>query len=90
MKKVKPYFLFIIVVIADIAVWVNNPDLGTRVLKSTGLNFFQMLGIIPPIFLLIGLLDIWVPREKVIRYMGDNSGFSRELQRPDPYMSLSP
>ncbi|MBA1334532.1 MAG: hypothetical protein HPY66_2381 [Firmicutes bacterium] len=74
MKKIKPYLLLIIVAIADIFVLLTNPELGSKVLKSTGLNFYQMLGIIPPIFLLIGLLDVWVPREKVIRYMGENSG----------------
>jgi uncharacterized membrane protein YraQ (UPF0718 family) len=75
MKKIKPYILIIVVAVIDAFVYFNNPDLGSRVLKSTGMNFVQMLGIIPPIFLLIGLLDVWVPREKVIKYMGENSGF---------------
>jgi uncharacterized membrane protein YraQ (UPF0718 family) len=75
MKKIRPYILIIVVAVIDIFVYLNNPDLGSRVLKSTGMNFAQMLGIIPPIFLLIGLLDVWVPREKVIKYMGQNSGF---------------
>ncbi len=33
-----------------------------------------MLLVIPPIFILLGLLDVWVPREKMIRYMGEGSG----------------
>ncbi|NLX46312.1 MAG: permease [Treponema sp.] len=33
-----------------------------------------MLLVIPPIFVLLGLLDIWVPREKMIKYMGKDSG----------------
>ena len=34
----------------------------------------SMLMIVPPIFLLIGLFDVWIPRETVIRLMGDSSG----------------
>jgi uncharacterized membrane protein YraQ (UPF0718 family) len=33
-----------------------------------------MFLVIPPIFILLGLLDVWVPREKMIRYMGEGSG----------------
>jgi uncharacterized membrane protein YraQ (UPF0718 family) len=33
-----------------------------------------MLKIVPPIFLMIGLLDIWVPKETMIRFMGEKSG----------------
>jgi uncharacterized membrane protein YraQ (UPF0718 family) len=33
-----------------------------------------MLLVIPPIFLLMGLLDVWVPRDQMIKYMGPGSG----------------
>lgn len=45
--------------------------------KSLSMIAFQaktMLLVIPPIFLLLGLMDVWVPREKMIRYMGRGSG----------------
>jgi uncharacterized membrane protein YraQ (UPF0718 family) len=34
-----------------------------------------MLLVVPPIFLLLGLLDVWVPRETLIKYMGEASGW---------------
>ncbi len=34
----------------------------------------EMLMVLPPIFILLGLLDVWVPRETMIRFMGDQSG----------------
>lgn len=37
-------------------------------------QFWTMLQIVPPIFLLIGLLDVWVPRETMIKLMGEESG----------------
>jgi uncharacterized membrane protein YraQ (UPF0718 family) len=45
--------------------------------KAIDSIFFQtktMLLVIPPIFILLGLLDVWVPREKMIKYMGPGSG----------------
>jgi uncharacterized membrane protein YraQ (UPF0718 family) len=45
--------------------------------KSISMIAFQtktMFFLIPPIFILLGLLDVWVPREKMIRYMGEGSG----------------
>ena len=37
-------------------------------------QFVEMLKIVPPVFLMIGLLDVWVPRETMIKMMGDKSG----------------
>jgi uncharacterized membrane protein YraQ (UPF0718 family) len=74
MKHIKPYILLILVVIIDLAIIIVNPELGLKVLASTRFNFLTMLAILPPIFLLIGLLDVWVPREQFMRFMGEKSG----------------
>ncbi|HAJ78174.1 MAG TPA: permease [Fibrobacteres bacterium] len=45
--------------------------------KATEILLFQaetMLLVIPPVFILLGLLDVWVPREKMMRFMGPESG----------------
>ncbi|MDK2809243.1 MAG: hypothetical protein PWP24_1981 [Clostridiales bacterium] len=49
-------------------------SLGLSALHSAFFQFVSMLKIVPPIFLMIGLLDIWVPRETMIRLMGEKSG----------------
>ena len=33
-----------------------------------------LLLVVPPIFVLLGLLDVWVPREQMMRFMGPGSG----------------
>lgn len=43
--------------------------------KSSLEQFLIMLEIVPPIFVLIGLLDVFVPRETMIKLMGDDSKF---------------
>lgn len=50
--------------------------LAIDAVKSATNQFWLMIQIVPPIFVLIGLLDVWVPRETMIKYMGDKSGFT--------------
>jgi uncharacterized membrane protein YraQ (UPF0718 family) len=52
----------------------SNTSIGLNSLQSAGYQFITMLKIVPPIFLMIGLLDIWVPRETMIKLMGEKSG----------------
>lgn len=49
--------------------------MGMQALEVTGSSFIQMISIIPPIFILLGLLDVWVPKETMVKYMGESSGF---------------
>ncbi|MEW6624509.1 MAG: permease [Bacillota bacterium] len=53
---------------------ILKPDMGFKAASLTGENFLFMLKIIPPIFLILGLLDVWVPKETMIKYMGKGSG----------------
>lgn len=48
--------------------------LEIRSFGITWKNTIEMLSVIPPIFILLGLLDVWVQRETMIRYMGEKSG----------------
>lgn len=51
-----------------------NNSYATNSLNIAKSNIITMLSVIPPIFVLIGLLDVWVPKETMIKYMGDDSG----------------
>ena len=51
-----------------------DPPSGRKAAQVTLFSFKEMLLVIPPIFVLLGLLDVWVPREKMVRFMGDKSG----------------
>jgi uncharacterized membrane protein YraQ (UPF0718 family) len=54
---------------------VLGSDTGTRTI--TGLWHFarQMLLLLPFAFVLIGLFEVWIPRETVERHLGIRSGF---------------
>ncbi len=53
---------------------VVNYDFGMRSLRTSAFGLLEMLSVLPPIFILLGLLDEWVPRETMVRYMGAESG----------------
>ncbi len=53
---------------------IYDISLGIKSLQSASFQILSMLKIVPPIFLLIGLLDVWVPRETMIKLMGKGSG----------------
>ena len=58
----------------DIVVYLQSPALGREIASHTRESFLEMLSFIPPIFVILGLLDTWVPREQVIRHLGVGSG----------------
>ena len=39
------------------------------------MNFLEVLSVLPPIFILLGLLDVWVDRATMVKYLGKGSGF---------------
>ena len=66
---------FYIIGIISVFVYFWLPKEGLRVYRVVWDNILFILGIIPPIFILVGLFDVWVPREKVTHHLGDRSGW---------------
>lgn len=75
MKSVlKRYRVFLITAGAFAILTLINFQLGLKALSNASYTLKEMLLVIPPIFVLLGLLDVWVPRETMIKYMGERSG----------------
>ncbi|MCW1713785.1 MULTISPECIES: permease [Synergistaceae] len=70
----KRYRPFLIALACVGVLTLFNRGIGTKALFISVNSFVQMLFIIPPVFVLLGLLDVWVSRESMIRYMGEGSG----------------
>lgn len=73
-KLIKRYRSFLIVLGALIILTLFNRTLGSKALSISINSFKEMLLVIPPVFILLGLLDVWVPRETMVKYMGEGSG----------------
>ena len=70
----KRYIFFILCLIIIIIVTITNKDLGLKSFNIAFSSFKQMLQVVPPIMIILALIDVWIPRETMMKYMGDNSG----------------
>ena len=79
MKTLKRYRAAIIAGAALVAFMIVFPDLAPKAGQSLWDQVKTMLLVLPPIFLLLGLLDVWVPRATMMKYMGPLSGIRGPL-----------
>lgn len=79
METIKKYKWFLIFIGLNGLLFIYNQQTGVLAAKNSVSNFVEMLKVLPPIFILIGLFDVWVPRETLIKYMGEGSGFKGML-----------
>jgi uncharacterized membrane protein YraQ (UPF0718 family) len=73
-RFIEKYRLFLIVFGLNLLALFFYPQIGVDSLIFTGKNFLNFLCMLTPIFICIGLLDVWVEREIMIRIMGEKSG----------------
>lgn len=70
----KRYRFFLILAVINLLLIILFPVIGKKSVNITWNNMLEMLSVLPPIFVLLGLLDVWVERETMIKYMGEKSG----------------
>lgn len=71
---IKRYRFFIVTIVIVGIITIFNKELGLKSLSIAGYSLKEMALVIPPVFILLGLLDIWVPKETMIKFMGEGSG----------------
>ncbi|OIK15061.1 permease [Bacillus sp. MUM 13] len=74
MKNLKKYRFFFILLSGLLLIAILNQSIAIKAVQLTGNSMIDMLFLLPPIFILVGLLDQWVKKETLIRYMGEKSG----------------
>jgi len=73
-KNIKRYKFFFILLVVSFALMVYDFKLGMDSFRLTGVNMLEMLSILPPVFILLGLLDVWVDKALMIKLTGKGSG----------------
>lgn len=74
MKLVKKYLIFIISIIIIGLTFIWSKEIGLKAIDTVKFSFKEMFMVLPPIFILLGLLDVWVPKDTMVKYMGEDSG----------------
>jgi uncharacterized membrane protein YraQ (UPF0718 family) len=73
-KIVKDYFWFVIFTVFLLGSLFIGFDPGKQIYSSFSQFLLEMASFLPIMFLLIGLFDVWVPRERIERHIGHESG----------------
>ncbi|VBB05806.1 predicted permease duf318 [Lucifera butyrica] len=76
MQLIQRYKFPVLMVLIEIFLLWIKPATGVESIRISADNLKEMLLVLPPIFVLLGLLDIWVPREVMLKLMGDESGLT--------------
>ena len=72
-KKAKDNIFLIVVAAAYILMFIIKPDMGVISIKNSFYYIKEMLMIMPVIFVLTALLDTWIAKEKITKYLGKQS-----------------
>lgn len=74
MERIKKFKFPILIGFVFVALAIITPPTATKSIQVTWDYFKEMALIMPPIFLLMGLMEVWVPKDKIQKWLGSGSG----------------
>ena len=69
------YRLFLVVLAVNLVLFLVEPPLAQQSAINSMSFMLEVLSIVPPVMVLMGLLDVWIPRRLVESHLGQESGF---------------
>lgn len=73
------YKFFLILLLINVILLFVAPEMGKASAAISFDSLLEMLSIIPPVFILLGLMDVWIPKETMMKYMGKNAGLKGSI-----------
>ena len=70
----KRYILTLMFCVFIIASYCFSLDFGYKIGNNFWIFFKELITFLPFMFILVGLFDVWFPKEKVEKYIGKESG----------------
>ena len=74
MKTIKKFTVPILILIVFIGLAIWMPDTAARSFLVTRDYFKEMALIMPPVFILMGFMEVWIPKDKIQKWLGSGSG----------------
>lgn len=78
-EKLKKNKFLVFIALLYIGLFIVNAEKAVLSVKNSGYYIKEMLTIMPVVFLLTALIDAWIPKETIMDYLGDESGFKGSL-----------
>lgn len=79
LEKIKKYKLLSAVILAYVVLFITMPDKALAAVNNSMYYVFEMLMIMPVIFILTSLTEAWVPKEVIINSFGEKSGIKGNI-----------
>ena len=73
-KKYQAYIWIAVFAAATAGSFLLGFDPGTTVFTNFRVSFIEMLSFLPFLFIIVGLFDVWVPKEQIQKHLGHESG----------------
>lgn len=73
LNKLKENLFSVSVILAYTIIALINPSMGMESIKNSSYYIKEMVSIMPVIFILTALLDMWVPKEKIMQFLGKDA-----------------
>jgi len=73
-EKIKPYVWLASFAVFTIGSFWFGFDPGKTIYQSFTKSFIEMITFIPFLFIIVGLFDVWFPKEKIEKHIGKDSG----------------
>lgn len=73
LRRAKDNLSIVIIVVAYASLFILRPEMGMNSLKNSIYYIKEMIMIMPVVFIMTALLDTWVPKEKIIKYLGQDA-----------------
>lgn len=78
-EKWKKYRFLLLALAAGLLSLPIFPEQGSSAFRFAGQNLLNFVFLLLPVFLCVGLLEVWVSKERMIRLMGEHSGVRGRL-----------
>lgn len=73
-KHIKPYIWLACFALFSVVSFLFGFDPGKTISKSFMESFIEMIVFVPFLFIIVGLFDVWFPKEKIEKHIGKGSG----------------
>jgi len=74
-QRLADYRWVLLIVVADLLLWIFRPAQAAPVVRNTWDYLVEMVVILIPVAVLIGLFEVWVPKQLIGKYLGRESGW---------------
>jgi len=79
-KNNKVSYIILVLFLTFVGIsFITNNATGIQLGRNFGIFTWEMIKILPPAFILIGLFDVWAKRETIEKSFGDASGFKKYI-----------